>query len=108
MRLWLGVTDNDWFRFLSRADVDEVNFWQPSRRAPFVGLEPGAPFLFKLKRPYNHIAGGGIADIAILLTYLAHDLSIDLQSVVSEKITVNERKYPLEKSYRSNKKYTDL
>jgi putative restriction endonuclease len=59
MRLWLGVTDNDWFMFLSRADVDEVNFWQPSDRAPFVGLETGAPFLFKLKRPYNHIAGGG-------------------------------------------------
>ena len=45
--------------FLSRADVDEVNFWQLSDRAPFVGLETGAPFLFKLKRPYNHIAGGG-------------------------------------------------
>jgi len=49
-----------------------------------------------------------VADIAILLTYLAHDLSIDLQAVVSEKMTVNERKYPLEKSYGSNKKYTDL
>lgn len=59
MRLWLGVTDNDWFNFLSHADVDEVNFWQPSGKAPFVGLESGAPFLFKLKRPHNHIAGGG-------------------------------------------------
>jgi len=49
-----------------------------------------------------------VADIAILLTYLAHDLSIDLQAVVSDKITVNEQKYPLEKSYGSNKKYTDL
>lgn len=59
MRFWLGVTDNAWFDFLSRAGVDEVNFWQPSGRAPFVGLEPGSPFLFKLKRPYNHVAGGG-------------------------------------------------
>lgn len=59
MKLWLGVTDNGWFDFLSRAGVDEVNFWQPSGRAPFVGLEPGAPFLFKLKRPFNHVAGGG-------------------------------------------------
>lgn len=59
MKLWLGVTDNDWFDFLSRAGVDEVNFWQPSGRAPFVGLEPGSPFLFKLKRPFNHVAGGG-------------------------------------------------
>jgi putative restriction endonuclease len=59
MKLWLGVTDNSWFDFLSHAEVDEVNFWQPSGRAPFVGLESGSPFLFKLKRPYNHIAGGG-------------------------------------------------
>jgi putative restriction endonuclease len=59
MKPWLGVTDNDWFDFLSRAGVDEINFWQPSSRAPFVGLEPGSPFLFKLKRPFNHVAGGG-------------------------------------------------
>jgi putative restriction endonuclease len=59
MKLWLGVTDNDWFGFLSRAGVDEVNFWQPSGRTPFAGLEPGAPFLFKLKRPFDHVAGGG-------------------------------------------------
>jgi NTP pyrophosphatase (non-canonical NTP hydrolase) len=49
-----------------------------------------------------------VADIAILLTYLTHDLSIDLEAVVSEKIAVNERRYPLEKSYGSNKKYMDL
>lgn len=49
-----------------------------------------------------------IAHVAILLTYLAHDLSVDLQTAVSEKITANEQKYPLEKSRGSNKKYTDL
>jgi len=59
MRLWLGVTDTSCFQFLRRADVDEVNFWQPSDRIPFVGLELETPFLFKLKRPHNHIAGGG-------------------------------------------------
>lgn len=59
MKFWLGVTDNGWFDFLSHAGVDEVNFWQPSGRTPFAGLEPGAPFLFKLKRPFNHVAGGG-------------------------------------------------
>lgn len=49
-----------------------------------------------------------IADVAILLTYLSHDLSIDLQAAVSEKITTNEQKYPLEKSRGSNRKYTGL
>jgi len=58
MRYWVGVTDNSWFDFLSRLQPDEVNFWQPSGKAPFANLEPGAPFLFKLKMPHNHIAGG--------------------------------------------------
>jgi putative restriction endonuclease len=60
MKFWLGVTDNRWFDFLGHAgpEIDEVNFWQPNGKAPFVGLEPGAPFLFKLKKPFNHIAGG--------------------------------------------------
>lgn len=49
-----------------------------------------------------------IADIAILLSYLANDLSVDLPAAVSEKIAVNERKYPIERSRGSNKKYTDL
>ena len=49
-----------------------------------------------------------VADIAILLTYLAHDLSIDLEAAVCEKIAVNEQKYPPARSYGSNKKYTDL
>ena len=59
MKFWVGVTDNNWFQYLSQSGADEVNFWQPSGTAPFVNLEPGSLFLFKLKRPYNHIAGGG-------------------------------------------------
>jgi putative restriction endonuclease len=59
MKYWVGVTHNPWFEFLSREQPDEVDFWQPSGRPPFVGLEPGSPFLFKLKSPFNHVAGGG-------------------------------------------------
>lgn len=59
MKYWAGVTDNRWFEFLSGRQFDEVNFWQPSATPPFTNLEAGTPFLFKLKRPYNHIAGLG-------------------------------------------------
>jgi putative restriction endonuclease len=59
MKYWVGVTDNGWFEFLSYAGVDEVNFWQPRGKVTFAGLQPGSPFLFKLKRPFNHIVGGG-------------------------------------------------
>lgn len=61
MNAYVAATDPDWFQFLSmQQDVDEVNFWYPK---PWGGhfrvLSPGQPLLFKLKRPYNHIAGGG-------------------------------------------------
>ncbi|MFI3198956.1 MAG: HNH endonuclease [Methylococcaceae bacterium] len=59
MKFWLGVTDNKWFDFLSRQELDEVNFWQPSAKPLFKEAPVGMPFLFKLKRPYNHIGGGG-------------------------------------------------
>ena len=59
MKLWAGVTDNDWFSFLSARGLDEVNFWRPSPGPYFTSLPAGTPFLFKLKAPYNHIAGGG-------------------------------------------------
>jgi putative restriction endonuclease len=59
MRFWAGVTDNTWYQFVSSRAFGEVNFWQPSARAPFTGLPAGTPFLFKLKRPNHHIAGGG-------------------------------------------------
>ena len=59
MKYWVGVTDNTWFRFLSREGADEVNFWQPRGEATYKELAPGSLFLFKLKRPYHHIAGGG-------------------------------------------------
>jgi putative restriction endonuclease len=59
MRLWVGVTDKDWFDFLEARAPDEVNFWQPSGSREFRVLQPGEPFLFKLHSPLNFIVGGG-------------------------------------------------
>lgn len=59
-KLWIGITDFDWFRFhSSKAKIDEVNFWSPSSNVGFRALPLGGPFLFKLKSPRNYIAGGG-------------------------------------------------
>lgn len=49
-----------------------------------------------------------IADIAIVLSYLAHDLSIDLNNAVMSKLKKNEEKYPIEKSYGNARKYDNL
>src|SRR5712691_5816467 len=61
MRLWVGVTDSDWFEFLSaRPELHEINFWQPGGSHEFKALQPGALFLFKLHSPRNFIVGGGV------------------------------------------------
>jgi len=59
MKIWVGVTDGEWFEFLRALRPDEVNFWQPSGARQFKVLEPGEPFLFKLHSPKNFIVGGG-------------------------------------------------
>jgi hypothetical protein len=34
MKGYIGVTDNEWFTFLSQQPgIDEVNFWQQERKA---------------------------------------------------------------------------
>ena len=61
MKFWVGVTDNKWFNYLAARQFDEVNFRQPSAKPLFKdgGERFGMPFLFKLKKPYHHVAGGG-------------------------------------------------
>lgn len=59
-RGYVGNTDHDWYGFLaSQPNLDEVNFWQPSGSRKFHVLEPGEPFFFRLKSPYNAIGGFG-------------------------------------------------
>lgn len=59
MKLWVGVTDKNWYDDLTRLAPEEVNFWQPSGSRTFRVLQPGEPFLFKLHSPENFIVGGG-------------------------------------------------
>lgn len=59
MKIWVGVTDKNWYEHLTRLAPEEVNFWQPSGSRAFRALRPGEPFLFKLHSPENFIVGGG-------------------------------------------------
>jgi putative restriction endonuclease len=60
MRVYVGITDSAWYRFLrAEPDLDEVNFWQPSGGRAFGALSAGELFLFKLHYPENMIVGGG-------------------------------------------------
>jgi putative restriction endonuclease len=59
MKLYIAITDSEWFNYLSALCPDEVNFWQPSGSGSFHALAPGEPLLFKLHSPNDFIVGGG-------------------------------------------------
>ncbi|MDA2920322.1 HNH endonuclease [Desulfobacterota bacterium AH_259_B03_O07] len=77
MKFWVGITDKDWFDFLSNLSppADEVNFWQPSAISKFQAVSIGGLFLFKLHSPLNYIAGGGF-----FISYSSLPISIAWQA----------------------------
>lgn len=74
MKMYVGITDYDWYSILRNENCDEVNFWKPSGNINFRALETNELFLFKLHSPNNYIVGGGFfVKYSILPTYLAWD-----------------------------------
>ena len=49
-----------------------------------------------------------LADILIYLLYLSAESGIDLSEAVRAKLSLNNKKYPVSKSYNSSKKYNEL
>ena len=74
MKIYVGVTDSNWYYFLKELKCDEVNFWRPSGKTNFKAIDPNDIFLFKLRSPYNYIVGGGFfVRYSILPLFLAWD-----------------------------------
>lgn len=59
MKIYVGITDSNWYNYLSSIQPDELNFWQPGGKQVFKALKPNEIFLFKLHSPLNYIVGGG-------------------------------------------------
>jgi len=59
MKFYLGVTNNQWYTYISKTFPEDINFWQPGGKTNFKLLQQGAPFLFKLASPLNMIGGIG-------------------------------------------------
>ena len=73
MKMYVGLTDFDWFEYLKERQCKEVNFWKPSEQR-FTALAPNDLFLFKLHHPHNYIVGGGFfVKYSLLPTNLAWD-----------------------------------
>jgi len=52
--------------------------------------------------------GEELADVLYWILLMSHDLNIDLKDALEKKMVISNKKYPVEKSKGSHKKYTEL
>jgi NTP pyrophosphatase (non-canonical NTP hydrolase) len=93
-------------------------FHNPKDLVVAIAAEAGElmqPFVWKSPEQAEQIAiakkpeiENEIADVAILLFELAHNLGISLEEAMLAKLARNELRYPVEKARGSNAKYNEL
>ena len=90
-----------------RAERDWEQFHSPLNLAVAIAVEAGELLeQFQWRRPGDDGQRAGqeaavaaeMADVAILLTYLANDLGVDLEQAVRAKLAVNAERYPVERA----------
>jgi putative restriction endonuclease len=100
MKMYVGITDYDWFKTLKKANCDEVNFWKPGGRTNFKALDEGDLFLFKLHSPQDYIVGGGLfLKFSILPASLAWE-AFGIANGATSLIELNNRVYKYKKTNR--------
>jgi NTP pyrophosphatase (non-canonical NTP hydrolase) len=71
---------------IEAAELQELFLWRDAESAEVVAGD--VPRMEKIRQE--------IADVAIFLVMLAHDLGIDLPAALAEKIASNEKRYPVD------------
>lgn len=100
LKMYVGITDYDWFKTLKQANCDEVNFWKPGGRTNFKALNEGDLFLFKLHSPQDYIVGGGFfLKFSILPSSLAWE-AFGIANGAKNLLELNNRVYKYKKTSR--------
>jgi NTP pyrophosphatase (non-canonical NTP hydrolase) len=83
---------------IEAGELQELFLWKSDAEAEaYVNSEEGKTRL-----------GEEMADVLVYLLLLADIAKIDLKAASDRKIELNAKKYPVEKSYNSATKYTEL
>jgi len=56
----------------------------------------------------KNLVGEELADVLYWVLLLSHDLGIDIEKALSQKLVKNGKKYPLKKAKGSKRKYNEL
>jgi len=101
-----------------RDERDWLQFHSPKNMAAAIAIEAAELqelFLWKSEQEQVQITearreriGEELADIAVYLFELTHNLGYDLGRLIQDKLEKNAKKYPVSLSKGTSKKYTEL
>ena len=92
-------------------DRNWLQFHTPSNLAKSIVLE-ASELLENFQWDENNVDLENIkhelADVMAYCLMLSEYYKLDIETILNEKIDLNEKKYPINKAYNSAKKYTEL
>lgn len=93
-----------------RDDRDWTQFHTPENLAKAISIEAGELLEhFLWDNNYDKEAvGEELADVMVYCLHMADSLGVNIEEVIDKKMDKNEKKYPVEKSKGTSKKYTEL
>ena len=83
---------------IEAGELQELFLWKNDQEAQEFVLSPEG----------KERLGEELADILIYLLYIAKEADIQLPEALKDKLIKNDKKYPVEKSYNSARKYDAL
>lgn len=93
-----------------RDDREWSQFHTPANLAKAISIEAGElleHFLWDNNYDKKEVCEE-LADVIIYCLHMADSLEVDIEDIINRKMDKNEKKYPVEKSKGTSKKYTEL
>lgn len=93
-----------------RDDRSWSQFHTPENLAKAINIESGElleHFLWDNNYDKEEVSDE-LADVIIYCMHMADALNVDIKEIINKKMDKNEKKYPVEKSRGTSKKYTEL
>jgi NTP pyrophosphatase (non-canonical NTP hydrolase) len=100
-------SERDWTQFHTPKDIAISLSIEASELLEWFQWQTNQQIDIKLISDKREQLEDEVADVAIYLSYLCHDLNIDINKVVQKKMTKNATKYPVEKVKGKSAKYTE-
>ncbi|MFW5451571.1 MAG: nucleotide pyrophosphohydrolase [Methylophagaceae bacterium] len=99
--------DRDWEQFHNPKDLAISLSIEAAELLEWFQWQSSEEISAKLASNKREALEDEVADVAVYLIYLCHDLGIDLNQAITAKVLKNAKKYPIEKVKGRSDKYDE-